>query len=126
MSIQRFIERICVQTAVYWAAPVADGYGSMTYADPVEIPCRWTDKTRVMKNALGEEFTTRGEVLVTQDLELEGWLFLGTLDDVESVDSDTVYEDNPMNIEGAYRIISIDKTPMIRSTSVFVRTVYFA
>lgn len=119
MSIIDFIEEVCVQTAVYWGNPTPDGYGGMTYADPVEIDCRWDDVAKVVSDAKGKEIITAAQVLVTQDLDLEGVLFLGLLDDLDSAQ-----EDNPMTITGAYSIKRFDKTPLFESTNEFVRKAY--
>jgi len=123
MSILKFIKRVCVQTAVYWAPGVPDGYGGLTFSDPVEIKCRWEDKQRLFRATNGNELETKSEVLVTQDVVLQGWLFLGTLDEA------TVYADsdgtiNPISVEGACEIVAFDKTPLFRSTDKFVRTVF--
>jgi hypothetical protein len=120
MGISAFIKSICVQTAVYWGSPVNDGYGGKTYAAPVEIQCRWTDKQRIVFRQDGKQLLAKGEVLVTADLDLQGWLYLGNLVDFD----DSVDISQPMNIEGAYEIQAIDKIPMIKSTDIFVRTIF--
>ena len=50
MSITSFIKRIAVQDCVYWGNPVNDGFGGTTFDYPVEIKCRWTEKTRILSN----------------------------------------------------------------------------
>lgn len=119
--IDSFMKRVCLQTAVYWGSPVADGYGGKTFADPVEIDCRWENRvekiTRV-GDRLGEEVISRARVFVTQDVEELGWLYLGELDDLDS------NPDNPKEIAGAYEIIRFDKIPEHRSTTEFVRKAY--
>jgi len=115
----RFISSVCVQTAVYWGNPQPDGYGGMDYNDPIEIDCRWDDSTRRITNNQGEEIVSRAEILVTQDLDDNGMLCLGTLDDLDSSQQDA-----PESVSGAYKIQKIDKNPLFRSTSEFVRVVY--
>ena len=140
MSIQKFIEKVCVQTAVYWGDPTPDGYGGKTYSDPVEIPCRWDDTLEVIKDERGEEIICKAKVLVTQDLEEGGMLYLGTLEDLGIVVGGNVVigglgtgnivlaglskMSHPEDVEDAYEITIIKKIPMIRSTSEYVRTVY--
>jgi hypothetical protein len=126
MGIERFIQKICVQTAVYWASPVNDGYGTFTFDDPVEISCRWEDKSQVtisdMKRGSlgqGKEITSDAEILVTQDLDKNGYLYLGSLSDLTDAE-----KANPATIEDARQILSVDKIPWIKSTSIFVRKVY--
>jgi len=140
MSISKFIEKVCVQTAVYWGDPTPDGYGGKTYSDPVEIPCRWDDTLEVIKDERGEEIICKAKVLVTQDLEEGGMLYLGTLEDLVIVVGGNVVMgglgtgnivlaglskmSHPEDVEDAYEIIIVKKIPMIRSTSEYVRTVY--
>ena len=143
MSIQKFIEKVCVQTAVYWGDPTPDGYGGKTYSDPVEIPCRWEDTLEVIKDKRGEEIICKAKVLVTQDLEEGGMLCLGTLEDLGIVVTGgnvvmgglgignivlaglaKIKKSHPEDVEDAYEITMVEKIPMIRSTSEYVRTVY--
>ena len=140
MSISKFIEKVCIQTAVYWGAPTPDGYGGKTYSDPVEIPCRWDDTLEVIKDERGEEIICKAKVLVTQDLEEGGMLYLGTLEDLGIVVGGNVVMgglgtgnivlaglnkmSHPEDVEDAYEITIVKKIPMIRSTSEYVRTVY--
>jgi len=119
MGIEKFIQKVCVQTCVYWANPVNDGYGGFTFDDPVEISCRWEDKNQICIGDDGQEVTSDSEVLVTQDLDKNGYLCLCTLDDIDDDDLNS-----PMNVSGASQIISISKIPMIKSTTEFVRQVY--
>ena len=140
MSISKFIEKVCIQTAVYWGAPTPDGYGGKTYSDPVEISCLWDDTLEVIKDERGEEIICKARVLVTQDLEEGGMLYLGTLEDLGIVVGGNVVMgglgtgnivlaglskmSHPEDVEDAYEITIVKKIPMIRSTSEYVRTVY--
>lgn len=117
MGIEKFIQKVCVQTAVYWGNPQPDGYGGITFDAPVEIGCRWEDKTQIIVNNQGKEMISKAEVLVTQDLDVQGRLYLGSISELES---DPV----PMEVEGAFEIKAFNKIPMIRKTDVFVRKVY--
>lgn len=123
MSILKFIKKVCVQTAVYWAAPVPDGYGGYTFDVPVEISCRWEEKYRLFRGTNGNELETKAEVMITEDVVLQGWLYLGSLSDLQSFEeSDGTI--NPIGIPGAYEIVAFDKSPLFRSTDKFVRTVF--
>ena len=126
MGIENFMERVCVQTAVYWAAPVADGYGGLTHNDPIEISCRWQENTEVISmlggGRKGEELISNAQVFVTQDLVEEGYLFLGDLDDLADLSSSA--DDDPEGIDGAYKIIKFEKTPAVRGTDQFLRKAY--
>jgi len=115
----KFVESVCVQTAVYWGAPVPDGYGGYVYADPIEISCRWGGKTQLVIGNNGEQVVSKAEVLVTQDLDENGYLYLGTLDDLDSDEAE-----NPEKIKGAAKIIQFSRNPLFRSTSEFVMVAY--
>lgn len=119
MGIERFISTVCMQTAVYWGNPQPDGYGGLTFDEPVEVSVRWDTFTEVMTANNGKEFTSRAKILITQDVDPEGYLMLGSLADIDSGDLD-----DPRNVEGAWWIRRFDKISMIKSTSEFVRIVY--
>lgn len=114
----KWFERQLDQIAVYWASPVKDGYGGFTWNDPVEIDCRWVGSTRVITNANGQEVVCRAEVVVDQDLDKEGVLYLGSLADLDSAE-----EDDPDTVDGAYRIQRFDKSPTW-DCSAFYRKAY--
>ncbi len=117
MGLISFIKSVCVQTAVYWGNPKPDGYGGQTFATPIEIKCRWDDVNELFINKDGEEKTSSAKVLVTQDLDKNGWLFLGALADLDS-------SMTPENMDDVYRIMKIQKTSLFKSTDEFVRTIY--
>ena len=125
MSIVDAITNACVQTAVYWGSPVNDGMGGKTFVNPVEILCRWESVKQVVLDAKGNEITSRALVYTLQDLEEEGMLFLGTLDDLleSSGDSSGVYY-NPEDMSDAYTIKRFEKIPALGSTTEFLRKAY--
>jgi hypothetical protein len=118
-NIEDVISKFCVQTAVYWGNPTNDGYGSFTFDDPVEISCRWEQKYEVVQKHDGVQLVSVGNVLLTQDVDEEGFLYLGSLSDI-----DPEVEDNPMKVDGAYQIKMLHKTPMVKRTDDFVRIAY--
>ncbi len=118
-GIERFIQSVCVQTAVYWSKGPNDGFGTRVYGTPVEIACRWAIEHEVLKTADGKEVISGSGILVTQDLEEEGLLLLGTLDSLTAIQ-----KKNPLTITGIQEIRAFEKVPMIKSTTVFVRKVY--
>ena len=123
MGIIKIIERMCVETAVYWGNPVADGFGGIVYDEAKEIKCRWENKrdliTGTEADEPGEELISDAQVYVLEDLQELGYLFLGTLSDL---DSDT--EEHPETISTAYQIKKFEKTPAFKSTTDFLRKVY--
>lgn len=102
------------QTAVYWGNPTSDGYGGYTWDDPVELDCRWTQVTRLVKDANGKEVVSGASVQVDQDVDLDGYLFLGDLDDLDSSE-----EADPTTVSGAYKILAFDKTPTVKADAYF-------
>ena len=131
MSIISFITKISAQTALYWGTPVNDGYGGTTYADPVEIKCRWDDTIKMINNKQGEELISNAEIITNEELEEGGLLYLGTLDDLELMeDSNTILSSTqfyvlPNQIEGdVYKIATKSKVPLLRSNTQFVLQYY--
>ena len=117
-STDAFLKRACTQTAVYWGTPAPDGYGGFTFADPVEIACRWQDKIETIKNDKGEEVISNATVFVLQDVSQNGYLFLGELTDLSSAE-----EADPRGIDNAKMILKFDKSPALKGDT-YVRKVY--
>lgn len=128
MSIISFIKRVTVQTCVYWGNPVDNGFGGKTFDAPVELKCRWESKVMLSEDKTytksGELVIPKSEVLLNQEVDENGYLYLGTLDELyDSADSsgETLV---PAEIQGAYVIKRIEKIPLFRSTTKFVYTAY--
>ena len=130
MSLQGFIEQVCSQTAVYWGNPRAGSAGDMVWDDPVEVKVRWDNVTKLIRDAKGKEVACRAEVLLAGqleedgtvtpiDLDVDGRLYLGSLDDLDSGQ-----EDDPLLVDGTWAIMRFDKTPEFGSTEDFVRTAF--
>lgn len=119
MSIATLMARQCTQTCVYWGNPREDGEGGHIFDDPVELKCRWEDIQQVVRDTQGNMVTSRAVVYLLQDVDEQGMLYLGTLDDIDSADYD-----NPKNVDGAFYIMRFSKTPNLGSTSDFLRVVF--
>ena len=78
MSITTLLTDRCTQVAVYWGSPQEDGQGGKTFADPVELYCRWEMLNQIVTDSKGVEFTSRAVVYLLQDVDEEGYLYLGT------------------------------------------------
>jgi hypothetical protein len=100
MGIQKVIARQFKQRAVYWGSPNEDGYGGKTFADAIEIACRWEEMRQVILDTKGNQIVCRALIFVNQDLDEEGYLYLGNLTDL-------------VGIAGTY-IIFTDGTTFIR------------
>lgn len=119
MGLQEFISSVCVQTAVYWAPGTRDGFGQPTWSIGTDISCRWDDTTELIINKYGKEIASQARLLVTQDINPEGYLYLGNLAGLSSAQ-----KSNPKLVPTAYPVQRIEKNPEFKSTTKFVRTVY--
>lgn len=119
MSIKSFLKKVCVQDAIYWKLKGYDGYGGKEYEEPRLIKCRWTDTTKQITNKNGEVTVCKAEILVTEDIEVGGFLYLG-----DFIGITNEHRVNPQTLSGAYEIKRVDKIPLFRSKTEFVRKVY--
>jgi hypothetical protein len=125
MGINSFLTRAYKQTAVYWGNPVNDGAGDFTFDEPIEIKCRWEDGTSIFLSATGKELDSKAVVYPLQDLDENGFIFLGTIDDLlESYEDSLGAIDDPKSIEGALAILRFDRSPILGSTTEFMRKAY--
>jgi len=119
MSIESYIKSTCTQDAVYWGSPREDGFGGKTFGTPIDIKCRWQDIVQLLGTPDKESVISRATVVVLQDLEEDGLLWLGTLANL------TLQQQNdPRTIEDICIVKRFAKLPAIRSTTVFLRKVY--
>jgi hypothetical protein len=126
MGIQENIEAMCTEKAVYWGNPVNVGEGGFTFDDPIEIDCRWENINQVVSDSKGVEVTCRGLIFVTQDVQEEGFLYRGTLDDLydsNATDSSAGEVNNPKTIDEAWQIKRFQKTPSLDGEG-FLRKAY--
>ena len=125
MGIISFVESVCVQTAVYWGSPTADGFGGITYADPVELTpedgtgVRWEEKAELITDNKGREIVSKAQIMTNADLEPEGYLYLGHLSDLTNEQ-----KADPRKVPDSWEIKRTDNTPLFRSTDEFVKMVY--
>lgn len=117
MGINKFIESVCVQDAVYWGNPQPDGYGGYTFDAPVEIKVRWDEKYELIRDKDGKETVSTAQVLLTQDVDYGGYLYLGTLNELSSDPA------NPLEV-GGWEIKQFSRVYMIKSTTEQVRKAY--
>lgn len=108
----RYLTKNLFQTATYWGNPVANGYGGYTFDSPITISCRWILKQELFRDAKGKERVSAAIVLLGQDVDLDGYLYLGT-----------ATESNPKDISGSYIIKSFAKIPNMKADA-FLRKVW--
>lgn len=106
------------QTAVYWGSPVKDKFGQLTFADPVEVDCRWEDVNDLYIGQDGKQHVSSAKVYLDQDVQLEGFLFLGELADLDS----SLLSD-PRSYENTFQIKKWDKISDLSGVD-FVRTAW--
>jgi hypothetical protein len=69
------------QTAVYWHPKGYDVNSKPILDDPIEIKCRWDDRSERDLNIVGEMIDVRATVYVDREVALGGVLWLGLLVD---------------------------------------------
>lgn len=104
-------ERNLRQTATYWAPQSQDLFGKTTYDAPVQIPVRWEDKVELFRDKTGQEVASKSKVFLAQDIDLDGYLMLGTS-----------FAADPLSEENAYEIRQVMRTPDLRN----LKTLYVA
>lgn len=118
MSILSFIKKVCVQDAVYWAPGADNGFGEKTWTS-TEIKVRWDGVSESITNKYGKEVICNAKVMVQQALNVEGFLYLGTLTSLS-----TPQKGNPLLVDGAYPIQKLATTPLFKSATKFVYEIY--
>ncbi|MFP4046757.1 MAG: hypothetical protein ACLFT4_03240 [Bacteroidales bacterium] len=107
-NFNRFIDRLCNDTAVYWENLGPDGYGGILYGSPEEIDCRWVESKELVLDENGREVVSNANVLVKKDLTEGGFLYHGTLNDLDSDE-----QEDPKKKHTAYQILRFIKIPSI-------------
>ena len=94
------------QTATYWAPLGNDGFGARQMASPVLIRCRWQESAQLFRDSTGREVASSVVVYPAESVEMRGYLCLG----------DQSYIEDPRDLEGAYEIRQVQKSPNLRNT----------
>ncbi len=112
------ITNMCNQRAVYWGDPEKDGYGKLTFTAPVEIAVRWESKQELFINQEGKEERSQAKVWAPTAFAMEGYLFLGGLDDLSSAE-----KADPQVLASAFMIKGSSNIPDINGNE-FVQKVW--
>ena len=104
-------KRALKQKALYWSTPTKDGFGSYTFASPIEIRCRWEHKQELFIDADGRESHSEAVVYVDRVLVVEGFLMLGDLDDLSSAANETPFDSGL----STYKIKALSSIPSFRN-----------
>jgi len=106
-----FLNEAMNQVAVYWGNPQSDGSGGRSFGEsPVEIDCRWEQRSELYVDSSGQEKRSQAGVYVNQDLDCGGYLYLGELDDLSVAE-----QSDPLIVAEAYEIRGFEKTPSFRA-----------
>ena len=114
MSITKFIASKCTQPIVYWANPVSDGFMGSSYDVPVQIYGRWEELNEVIIGNNGQELISQARVFLTQEVDEDGRLWLGSIDDLESA------SDPDDSSVGALYILAQSRLPKLGSATMDV------
>lgn len=118
MSIISFVKSVCVQDAVYWSPGADNGFGEKTWTSSA-IKVRWDGVTQSITNKYGKEVVSSAKVMVQQELNVDGFLYLGTLTSLT-----TLQKGNPLLVDTAYPIQKLEITPLFKSATKFVYQIY--
>jgi len=130
MSIGSFIKGKCKDKCVYWGSPVNDGRGKYTFGVIEEVMVRWEDeienfakdaRSRIQIGKDGREFRTNATLYTsnvpTGGWDLDGYMYLGTLDSLDSAF-------DPYTTEGAWEIKQINAIPSLNDPSIKIFQIY--
>lgn len=102
------------QKAVYWKKISEDQYSTPSFADPVEVKCRWEDTLLDYRYAQGALSGSQSNVYVDREMFTGDFLMEG------AIESDT--PESPVSSPKAYEIIAFEKIPNLKVTE----TLYIA
>jgi hypothetical protein len=121
------ITKVLRAKAVYWPPIEVDCFEDNSRVDdfgrvvldcaPVEILVRWEDIQEDVKTEDGTTTEAKSKVMVSQDVEVGGYLRLGPLTEIPNDLED------PRTLEDVFEVIKFDKIPNFRYTE-FLRVAY--
>jgi len=107
-----FLTMYLNQVTTWWRKTGTDGFGNVTFAPPVPLPCRWEDSSRLITNAEGQQIPSRSRVWLDRDISIGDWLYLGN--------SSTT---DPQDVDMAFIVQDFRKVPSLDATD-FERLAY--
>jgi len=102
------IKKMRRQKAVWWERLAPNQYGEFSFAEPVEIQCRWEDKGAEFRNGTGQTQMSDAVVYTDRVLKEGDKLMKGELD------SNT--PDDPKALTTAFEIQRFDELPNFKAT----------
>lgn len=91
-------------SVTYWPVTGQDGYGATTFGIPQLLNARWEEHVENVLGKDGEEFVSKARVYFDQDIDINGYLYLG-----ESS------EDDPQELADAFEIRAKTRMPDLRA-----------
>ncbi len=102
------IEKVRKMKAVWWQrSATPDRYGKFSFEGPVEIDCRWDERTQEFVDSQGERLLSSAVVMVDRVMAPGDRLKRGEMD------SDT--PDDPLTIRTAFEIKRLDRIPTLKA-----------
>lgn len=92
------------QDVTYWSPSSFDKFGNQIWAAPSAIKGRWEDRTELFIQDTGEEVRSKALVYIDSDVEVGGYLFLGS-----SISAD------PSTVTGSREIVDFRKIPNLNA-----------
>lgn len=114
------------QLAVYWAPGVADAFGEVTFASPVEVKVRWVDCLEAFTDLQGVSRLCKSKVYSEIDLQVKGVLWLSSYSASATPGlalAALTSSANPFANPNAWEIQRFDKLPTLKATK-FLRTAF--
>jgi len=88
----------------YWQITGTNRYGKTTFGAPVVLKGRWEERSEMIRAKNGQEIVSKSRVYLLEDVELDGYLYLGVSNDAD-----------PSAIDGAYEIQMKGRIPDLRN-----------
>ncbi len=101
------IKRMRRQHAVWWAVGIPDEFGVKSFAEPIEIKCRWENRVGEFVDARGFTMASMATVYVDRVMKVGDKLKEGVLD------SDTL--ENPLEDKKAFEIQGFETIPNLKA-----------
>lgn len=112
--IKRILKKFQKQTLVYWQKMDSDGFGQPTYANPIQLPCRWESEDQEIVLPDKRKVVAHGYLLMSQYLTPGSIVFLGTLAQVNALP--TIPERVvPTFNQGGREVLKCDTTPDLQA-----------
>lgn len=100
-----FLSAAMPDGAVLWDGPVSDGIGGRTFDEPIEVVCRWEQKSVLFIDASGQEVTSQAVVYIVGDVDIGGYLYRGAIASLTPQELGA-----PLLLSGAREIRRVEKS----------------